>query len=425
MAGFSPCPCPHLLYGSEDHSSAPVVGGVDIPPVCRVQSAVIFFSATRRAVGQPIIVCGRALHGPTACSRCLPCPAIRPRSQGLAHQPRRTQDLRPHHPWLREEVAEQPPRLPPPVTVSTQRPAPVASYLAPVLGGQPDADAGDRRDTLGHQWVTTATSREPASSSASGLQPPPPMLSGSVPGPAAHPPTQYGPHLQQATPVSQPPAHLHMAPPVVVSCIPPYSQSVPARQCDHTCPRSTLAIGRDELPIFCGEMPASQGIQRSQELESWISSIELSTRPAISEAYIRMARSRVSRYAWSVLNSPVFANIQDWVSFQAQLQDQFRGVATAQHFYEMHGQARMVVGQGPLDLFRAVEPAVQQGVRDYPQDIGNAKGLMQPPSGKDYQVGFVDSYSGTTSPLLARWPRSARPSGILWWAVIEFVATSA
>jgi len=50
-----------------------------------------------------------------------------------------------------EEVAEQLPRLPPPVTVSTQHPAPVASYLAPVLGGQPDADAGDRRDTLGHQ----------------------------------------------------------------------------------------------------------------------------------------------------------------------------------------------------------------------------------------------------------------------------------
>jgi len=166
------------------------------------------------------------------------------------------------------------------------------------------------------------------------------MLSGSVSGPADHlqpsmlpQSTQYAPHLQHPTPVSQPPAHLHMAPPVAANCMPPYSQSVPARQCDHTCPRSTLAIGRDEVPVFCGETPASQGIQRSQELESWISSIELSTRPATSEAYIRMARSRVSGYAWSVLNSPVFASIQDWVSFKAQLRDQFRGVATAQHFY--------------------------------------------------------------------------------------------
>jgi len=131
------------------------------------------------------------------------------------------------------------------------------------------------------------------------------------------------------------------------------------------------------VPIFCGETPASLGIQLSQELESWISSIELSTRPATSEAYIRMARSRVSGYAWSVLNSPVFASIQDWVSFKAQLRDQFRGVATAQHFYDILSQARMAVGQGPLDLFRSVELAVQQGVRDYSQDIGNAEGLMQ------------------------------------------------
>ncbi|ROT83882.1 hypothetical protein C7M84_022943 [Penaeus vannamei] len=286
-----------------------------------------------------------------------------------------------------EEVAEQLPRLPPPVTVSTQHPAPVASYLAPLLGGQPDADAGDRRDTLGHQWVAAATSREPASSSASGLQPPPVMLSGSVPGPAANPqpsvlpqPTLYGPHLQQATPVSQPPAHLHMAPQAAVNCTMPYFQSEPAQPCGHNCPRSTLASGRDEVPIFCGETPASQGIQRSQELESWISSIELSTRPATSEAYMAwhgMARSRVSGYAWSVLYSPVFASIQDWVSFKAQLRDQFRGVATAQHFYDMLDQARVAVGQGPLDFFRSVELAVQQGVRDYSQDIGNAEGLMQ------------------------------------------------
>jgi len=90
-----------------------------------------------------------------------------------------------------------------------------------------------------------------------------------------------------------------------------------------------------------------------------------------------MARSKVSGYAWSVLNSPVFTSIQDWVSFKARLWDQFRGIATAQHFYDMLAQARMAVGQGPLDFFRAVELAVQQGLRDYPQDIGNTEGLMQ------------------------------------------------
>ncbi|ROT74690.1 putative Retrotransposon protein [Penaeus vannamei] len=210
------------------------------------------------------------------------------------------------------------------------------------------------------------------------------MLLGSVPGPAAHPQpsllhqsTQYGPHLQQAILVSQPHAHLHMAPPAAANCTTPYFQSEPAQPCSHACLRSTLASGRDEVPIFCGEMPASLGIQRNQELESWISSIELSTRPATSEAYIHIAQSRVSGYACSVLNSPVFTNIQDWVSFKARLSDQFCGVATAQHFYKMLGQVRMAVGQGLLDFFRAVELAVQQGVCDYPQDIGNAEGLMQ------------------------------------------------
>ncbi|ROT71470.1 hypothetical protein C7M84_010208 [Penaeus vannamei] len=278
-----------------------------------------------------------------------------------------------------EEAAKQPP-CPPPVTVSTQHTAPVASYLAPVMGDQSDTDAGERRHTLGHHWVAAASSRETATSSAAGLQPPPPMLSGSVSGPADHlqpsmlpQSTQYVPRLQH--PLS--PAHLHMASPAAASCIPPYSQSVPAQPCGHACPRFTLGRGRDEVPIFCGETPASQGIQRSQELESWISSIELSTQPATSKAYICMARSRISRYAWSVLNSPVFANIQDWVSFKARLRDQFRGVATAQHLYDMHGQARMAVGQGPLDFVHAVELAVEQGVCDYPKDIGNTEGLMQ------------------------------------------------
>lgn len=109
--------------------------------------------------------------------------------------------------------------------------------------------------------------------------------------------------------------------------------------------------------FFCREMPDSQGIQWNQELESKIFSIELATRPATSKAYIRMAHSKVSRYAWLLLNSPVFANIQDWMSFKARLRDQFWGVAIAQHFYNILAQARMAVGQGLLDFFHAVELA--------------------------------------------------------------------
>lgn len=158
------------------------------------------------------------------------------------------------------------------MTVSTQHPAPAP--VASLVGDQPDADVKERRDTLGHQWVTAATSREPAASSVARLQPPLPLFSGSVPGPVAlqHPsvlpqPTQYGPHLQHATLVSQPPAHLHMTPPIAANCVPAYSQLVPAQQCDHGCPRSTLASGHDEVPDLCGETPASQGIQQSQDIQ--------------------------------------------------------------------------------------------------------------------------------------------------------------
>ncbi|XP_037799860.1 uncharacterized protein LOC119594849 [Penaeus monodon] len=38
--------------------------------------------------------------------------------------------------------------------------------------------------------------------------------------------------------------------------------------------------GRDEIPVFCGETPASQALQRNREVEAWISTIEMPTQPA-------------------------------------------------------------------------------------------------------------------------------------------------
>jgi len=55
--------------------------------------------------------------------------------------------------------------------------------------------------------------------------------------------------------------------------------------------------GRDKIPVFYGETPASLGLQRNQEIESWIASIELPTRPATDDAFIRMARDRSWGYA--------------------------------------------------------------------------------------------------------------------------------
>ena len=63
--------------------------------------------------------------------------------------------------------------------------------------------------------------------------------------------------------------------------------------------------GRDEIPVFYGETPASLGLQHNQEIESWIASIDLLTRPATDDAYIRMARGRSWGYTQMVLRTAV------------------------------------------------------------------------------------------------------------------------
>lgn len=269
------------------------------------------------------------------------------------------------------------PRHPPPgMPAEPCVPLSSASNLAPV--SQPDSDPQHGTRPL------QSTERLPPQT-----QPPVsfPSVAGHVPRPPAlHPEASHetrpsvsqpsvfaaqGPLPVFAAPVTQPTA---CQPPTFPSS---FNPQAPATHMDGSWTRPYFGSGRDEVPVFCGETPASQGIQQSQELESWISCIELATLPATSEAYIRMARSRVRGYAWSVLNSPAFAHIQDWVEFKARLREQFRGVTTAKHFFDMLARARMSVGQGPLDFYRAVALAVQQGARDYPLDIGNAESLMQ------------------------------------------------
>ena len=135
--------------------------------------------------------------------------------------------------------------------------------------------------------------------------------------------------------------------------------------------------GRDEIPTFYGETPASLGLQRNREVESWISSIELLTIPSTHEAFIRMARGRARGYAQMVLLGPLFEGVTAWPEFRAKLRAKFRGASTSQHFLEMMAQTRMVPGQGPLDFYQAVEMAAMQGRRDYPGEIGDFEGLVR------------------------------------------------
>lgn len=142
-------------------------------------------------------------------------------------------------------------------------------------------------------------------------------------------------------------------------------------------PLPLVLSGRDEIPVFYGETPASYGLQRNREVESFISCVEMLTRPLTDEAFIRMARGRTRGYAQMVLLGPQFQGITTWAEFKMALRSKFRGVSTSQQFYEMLAQTRMTPGQSPMDFFQAVEMAVMQGARDYPSDLGDLEGLMR------------------------------------------------
>lgn len=135
--------------------------------------------------------------------------------------------------------------------------------------------------------------------------------------------------------------------------------------------------GRDEIPVFYGETPASQALQRNREVEAWISTIEMLTQPATDEALIRMARGRARGYAQMVLLGPMFQGITSWQDFKAKLRVKFRGVSTPEHFFEMLSQSKMIPGQSPLDYFQAVEMAILQGAKDYPYEVGDIEALLR------------------------------------------------
>ena len=141
--------------------------------------------------------------------------------------------------------------------------------------------------------------------------------------------------------------------------------------------REPVYLGRDEVPTFKGDTPASKPLVRNQEVEAWISTIEALTRPPTDEAFIRMAKGRARGYAQYLLLSPMFQYISSWYEFKAQLRAKFRGIYTSESFFEMLSQSRMIPGQAPLDYYQQIEMVVYQGVRDFPQEVGDAEGLIR------------------------------------------------
>ena len=220
----------------------------------------------------------------------------------------------------------------------------------------------------------------PTFSGGSGQQPipmPPPPNQGmsaqslpqQQPGPSPACPSWSG-----AIPMQPPPAHQGHSGPMLSPQLPapPAGNSQPSHSY-----QGPIYVGREDIPTFRGETPASCPLQRNQEIESWISIIETQTRPPTDEALIRMARGRARGYAQLMLMSPTFDGITSWPEFKARLRLKFRGTCSPERFFDMLAQSRLTPGQSPLDYFQQLEMAIYQAERDYPHDVGDSEGLLR------------------------------------------------
>jgi len=132
-----------------------------------------------------------------------------------------------------------------------------------------------------------------------------------------------------------------------------------------------LVMPQSGITLFKAEVPASQPLQRSQELEAWIKQIENVTQPSTGEAMCQMARVMCRGTAEVIINSSVFDGITDWVVFKGKLKEHFRGIGSPHDYFTLLYQQRMMPDQSPFDFYLNLQAAVLQGERDYPNAIGD------------------------------------------------------
>lgn len=136
-------------------------------------------------------------------------------------------------------------------------------------------------------------------------------------------------------------------------------------------------FSRESIPMFRAETPASRPLKKNQEIESWIRKIENLTRSKSSSAYIQAARAHCRGLADDVINSPMFDTIDDWDEFKVKLRLKFRGTCSSTDFYRLLYEHRMTAGQAPQDFYLILQAAVFQGVRDYPDVVGDPDELIR------------------------------------------------
>ncbi|ROT73815.1 hypothetical protein C7M84_007725 [Penaeus vannamei] len=73
----------------------------------------------------------------------------------------------------------------------------------------------------------------------------------------------------------------------------------------------------------------------------------------------------------------MFDGIREWAIFKTLLRRKFRGTCSSTDFFTILNECRMTSTQGPQDFFQQLEGIVYQGVRDYPDVVGNPEPLLK------------------------------------------------
>ncbi|ROT72629.1 hypothetical protein C7M84_008990 [Penaeus vannamei] len=73
----------------------------------------------------------------------------------------------------------------------------------------------------------------------------------------------------------------------------------------------------------------------------------------------------------------MFDGIREWAIFKTLLRRKFRGTCSSTDFFTILNECRMTTTQGPQDFFQQLEGIVYQGVRDYPDVVGNPEPLLK------------------------------------------------
>lgn len=119
---------------------------------------------------------------------------------------------------------------------------------------------------------------------------------------------------------------------------------------------------RARIPVFEAKTPASNALQRNNEVDHWIRQIELQVTD--NHTRIRAARIHCRGDAERVINSPLFDGISEWVLFAQRLRQKFCGTTTTSEFLRQLSSKRLRESQSPQDLLLEIESAVLSGWKD-------------------------------------------------------------